>query len=80
VDEMTICLDQVSINSLLLHYKYLFMLWVSSFGGASTFKRSGQKVLNMDTDFLLDLNKLMNKREGGRCVPYERHLSLQGIG
>jgi hypothetical protein len=31
-----------------------------------------QKVLNMETDFLLDLNKLMNKREGGRCVPYER--------
>jgi hypothetical protein len=31
-----------------------------------------QKVLNMDTDFLLDLIKLMNKREGGKHVPYER--------
>jgi hypothetical protein len=39
-----------------------------------------QKVLNMDTDFLLDLIKLMNKREGGRHVPYERRLSLQGPG
>ena len=39
-----------------------------------------QKVLNMDTDFLLDLIKMMNKREGGRCVPYERRLSLQGPG
>jgi hypothetical protein len=37
-----------------------------------------QKVLNMDTDFLLDIIKLMNKREGGKYVPYERHLSLQG--
>jgi hypothetical protein len=37
-----------------------------------------QKVLNMDIDFLSDLIKLMNKREGGRCVPYERHFSLQG--
>ena len=35
-----------------------------------------QKVLNMDTDFLLDLIKMMNKREGGNHVPYERHLSL----
>jgi hypothetical protein len=39
VDEMTICLDQVSIKSLLLQFKSLFMLLVSSFGGASTFKR-----------------------------------------
>jgi hypothetical protein len=39
-----------------------------------------QKVLNMDTDFLLDLIKLMNKREGGKHVPYERRLSLQGPG
>jgi hypothetical protein len=39
-----------------------------------------QKVLNMDTDFLLDLIKLMNEREGGRYVPYERRLSLQGPG
>jgi hypothetical protein len=37
-----------------------------------------QKVLNMDTEFLVDLIKLMNKREGGRYVPYERRLSLQG--
>jgi hypothetical protein len=34
----------------------------------------------MDTDFLLDLIKLMNKREGGKHVPYERRLSLQGPG
>jgi hypothetical protein len=34
----------------------------------------------MDTEFLLDLIKLMKKREGGRCVPYERRLSLQGLG
>ena len=39
-----------------------------------------QKVLNMDTDFLLDQIKPMNKIEGGRCVPYERRLSLQGPG
>jgi hypothetical protein len=39
-----------------------------------------QKVLNMNTDFLLDLINLMNEREGGRCVPYERCLSLQGPG
>jgi hypothetical protein len=39
-----------------------------------------QKMLNMDTDFLLDLIKLMNKREGERCVPYERRFSLQGPG
>jgi hypothetical protein len=34
----------------------------------------------MDTEFLLDLTTLMNKREGGKHVPYERHLSLQGPG
>ena len=34
----------------------------------------------MDTDFLLDLNKMMNKREGGKHVPYEHRLSLQGLG
>jgi hypothetical protein len=34
----------------------------------------------MDTDFLLDLIKMMNKREGGKHVPYERRLSLQGPG
>jgi hypothetical protein len=34
-----------------------------------------KKVLNMDTDFLLDLIKLMNEREGRRYVPYEHHLS-----
>jgi hypothetical protein len=34
----------------------------------------------MDTEFLLDLIKMLNKRERGRCVPYERHLSLQGLG
>jgi hypothetical protein len=34
----------------------------------------------MDTDFLLDIIKMMNKREGGNHVPYERHLSLQGLG
>jgi hypothetical protein len=40
MDETTICLDQVSINSLLLQFKSLFMLLVSSFGGALTLKRS----------------------------------------
>ena len=39
-----------------------------------------QKVLNMDTGFLLDIIKLMNEREGGRYVPYEHRLSLQGPG
>jgi hypothetical protein len=39
-----------------------------------------QKVLNMESDFLLDLIKKMNEREGRRYVPYERHLSLQGPG
>jgi hypothetical protein len=34
----------------------------------------------MDNDFLLDLIKLINKREGGKHGPYERHLSLQGPG
>jgi hypothetical protein len=34
----------------------------------------------MDTGFLLDLIKRMNKREGGNHVPYEHHLSLQGPG
>jgi hypothetical protein len=34
----------------------------------------------MDTDFLLDLIKMMNKREGGKNVPDERRLSLQGLG
>ena len=50
VNEKTICLDQVSINSLLLQFKSLFMLWVSSFGGASTFKRLalGPRVLSYD--------------------------------
>jgi hypothetical protein len=38
------------------------------------------KVLNMDIDLLLDLIKMMNKKEGGNHVPYERHLSLQGPG
>jgi hypothetical protein len=38
-----------------------------------------QKVLNMDTEFLLDIIKLMSKR-GGKHVPHERHLSLQGPG
>jgi hypothetical protein len=33
--------------------------------------RPRQKVFNMDTDFLLDLTKLMNEREKGRYVPYE---------
>jgi hypothetical protein len=32
--------------------------------------RPRQKVLNMDTDFLLDPIKLMNEREGERYVPY----------
>ena len=32
--------------------------------------RPRQKVLNMDTDFLLDPIKIMNEREGGRYVPY----------
>jgi hypothetical protein len=39
-----------------------------------------QKVINMDIEFLLDIIKLINKREGGRHVPYEHHLSLQGPG
>jgi hypothetical protein len=39
-----------------------------------------KKVFNMDTDFPLDLIKLMNKREGGNHVPYELCLSLQGPG
>jgi hypothetical protein len=39
-----------------------------------------QKVLNIDTDFLLDLIKLMNEREGEIYIPYERHLSLQSLG
>jgi hypothetical protein len=39
-----------------------------------------QKVFNMDVDFLLDLIKLMDKREGGNHVPYERCLSLQVLG
>ena len=30
-----------------------------------------QKVLNMDTEFLLDLIKLMKEREGERYVPCE---------
>jgi hypothetical protein len=34
----------------------------------------------MDTNFLLDLIKMMNKREGGNHVPYECRLSLQGPG
>ena len=34
----------------------------------------------MDTDFLLDLIKMMNKREGGKNVPYECRSSLQGPG
>ena len=34
----------------------------------------------MDTDFLLYLIKLMNKREGGKHVPYEIHFSLQVPG
>jgi hypothetical protein len=40
MDKTTICLDQVSIDSLLLQFKSLFMLLVSSFGGASTLKSS----------------------------------------
>jgi hypothetical protein len=39
-----------------------------------------QKVLNMDTDFLLDIIKLTNKREGGKHVPYGHRLSLQALG
>jgi hypothetical protein len=33
--------------------------------------RPRQDVFNMDTDFLLDLIKLMKEREGERYVPYE---------
>jgi hypothetical protein len=40
MDKTTICLDQVSINSLLLQFESLFKLLVSSFGGVSTLKRS----------------------------------------
>ena len=39
--------------------------------------RPRQKVLNMDTDLLLDLIKIMNERERERYVPYEQCLSLQ---
>jgi hypothetical protein len=39
--------------------------------------RPRQKVLNMDIDFIFDLIKLMNEREGERYVPYERRFSLQ---
>jgi hypothetical protein len=39
VDEMNFCLDQVSTNSLNLHFKSLLFHWVSFFRGASTFKR-----------------------------------------
>jgi hypothetical protein len=42
--------------------------------------RPRQKVFNMDIDFLLYLTKLMNERERGRYVPYERSLSLQSPG
>jgi hypothetical protein len=42
--------------------------------------RPRQKVLNMDTNFLLDLIKLMKEREGEIYVPYERRLSLQSPG
>jgi hypothetical protein len=38
--------------------------------------RPRQKVLNMETDFLLDLIEIMNEREGEIYVPYERRLSL----
>jgi hypothetical protein len=38
------------------------------------------KVLHIDTEFLLDLIKMMNKREERRYVPYERRFSLQGPG
>ena len=34
----------------------------------------------MDTAFLLDLIKMMDKIEGGNHVPYEWRLSLQGPG
>jgi hypothetical protein len=47
---------------------------------ASKLLRPRQKVLNMDTDFLLDLIKIMKEREGERYVPYERRLSLQSLG
>jgi hypothetical protein len=50
VDETTICLDQVSINSLLLQFKYLFMLLVSIFGGVSTLKRSSLGPRGMSYD------------------------------
>jgi hypothetical protein len=40
VDETNFCLDQVSTNSLILHFMSLFVHWVSFFRGASTFKRS----------------------------------------
>jgi hypothetical protein len=39
-----------------------------------------QKVLNMDTDFLLDLIELMNEREREIYVPHERRFSLQSPG
>ena len=50
VDEMNFCLDQVSTNSLNLHFKSLFFHWVSFFRGASTFKRSslGPRGLSQD--------------------------------
>jgi hypothetical protein len=34
----------------------------------------------MDTEFLLNLIKLMNERERERYVPYEQRLSLQSLG
>jgi hypothetical protein len=47
---------------------------------ASRLLRPRQKVLNMEIDFLLDLIKLMNEREGERYVPYKQRLSLQSPG
>jgi hypothetical protein len=37
---------------------------------ASRLLRPRQKRLNMDTEFLLDIIKLMNEKEGERYVPY----------
>jgi hypothetical protein len=74
VDETTIFLDQVSINSLFFQFKSLFMLWVSSFVGASTFKRSALG----PRGFSYDRPHVHSGRVKTACV-YMRLSSLQPV-
>jgi hypothetical protein len=72
VDETTICLDQVSINSLLLQFKSFFMHLVSLFGGALNLKRSDLGLHGLSYD-----NPRVHSSRGKTVHVYTRLSSLK---